>query len=321
MRALTTSVYALMMSLLFYFGCDVQNDADAAPFQVQRGPYPAVRPSCVGSNCFEMFDISTNTWTAVSPADVLAVGATQLNDSPTKPFRTLNATAGDKILTVGSLGTFSLKNGSKWRTVSSNTPTSFDVSVSSTSCPTCSALVSYARYYVYVYDKSTLPATAALAFEISTTAPDESLFYKTADRTRLYVGTFRENAGIIERFTARNGVYSYSNPILVAAPVVSPTSFSALNLAYVPPFANGAHSIPPHAGRVSLKYDWRAAATTDAFIISNDCVYNTFERITGTTVLERNSVELSLLAGTIPCYMAFTFGSTSIYVYVIGFTE
>lgn len=322
MRALRISLYVVMMSLLFHFGCDVQNDADAAPAYIQRGPHSASRPSCSGvANCYEMYDLVSASWVAVSAADVAAAGATQLNDSATKPSHTLWSTGGDRILNVGALGTFSLKNGSKWRAVASVSVSTFDVGATSATCPSCAALSSYGRYYVYVYDKATLPAAASLAFEVSITAPDEALFYKTGDRTRLYVGTFRENGGIIEKFTARNGVYSYSNPILVAAPVSPPTSMTALNLAYVPPFSIGEHSIPPHANRVSIKYNWKGADVSDIFIISNDCVYFTFERVSGTTQTERNTMELPLLYGVIPCYHVFTFGMTSLYLYVTGFTE
>lgn len=306
-----------------WHGCDIPQSVEAAPvYETQTGPYRARRPNFTSPGGVELYDTATNSWSGVSPADVLSIGAAQLNDSPTKPARNLWSTSFNRTLNVGPMGTFSLKNGTKWRTVANTTTTTFDVSVASPTCPGCVALTTYGRYYVYVYDKATLPAAAAMAFEVSTTAPDDNLFYKTGDKTRLYVGTFRENPGTIEKFTARNGVYSYSNPILVAAPVSSPLTYTSLALSATPPFTNGEHAIPAHANQVLIRYDWKADATTDAFKMSNDCSNDTFVRISGLTINERNTTVLPLLIGTNPCYMVSTFGmTTAVYLYVVGFTE
>ena len=60
-------------------------------------------------------------------------------------------------------------------------------------------------YYVYAYDSS-----GVLSVEASTTAPESSLTFKTADTTRRYLGCFRTSTGSVALpFRSVNGRFTY----------------------------------------------------------------------------------------------------------------
>ena len=80
------------------------------------------------------------------------------------------------ILPLGWVGL--IDSGGIWKLIYHNVTTVYDVTTSG-------ALAADTRYYIYGYESG-----GSLAFERSTTAPDNRLQYKTGDKTRVYVTTF-----------------------------------------------------------------------------------------------------------------------------------
>lgn len=102
------------------------------------------------------------------------------------------------ILPLGWVGL--IDSGGRWRLVYHNVTSVYDVTTSG-------ALAADTRYYIYAYESG-----GSLAFERSTTAPDDKLQYKTGDKTRVYISTFiTSDSSVPMGYTQSGRVYTYSN--------------------------------------------------------------------------------------------------------------
>ena len=102
-------------------------------------------------------------------------------------------------LTIHPLGWVGLiDSGGKWTLLYHNTIDTYDVT-------TPGALVADTRYWIYGYESGGL-----LAYERSTTAPDNRLQYKTGDKTRVYITTFvTADDAVPMPYTQSGRVYTY----------------------------------------------------------------------------------------------------------------
>lgn len=110
-------------------------------------------------------------------------------------------------------------------------------------------------YYVYCY-----VSAGSLAFQISTTAPEASLTWKTGVTTHRYLRSFRTNSsGTVYRFRACGGRVIYRRS------AHSPGTFSVLAASADGSFTdvNCAGFVPPHARLITLFANFQIADDAD----------------------------------------------------------
>lgn len=304
---------SLLISCLF-LTCEPQEDiADAAPIYTQKGPHNKVRPT-FSSSGVEFYNATTGTFQAVSLSDAVALvsdgGALVI-----KPERRLSAVQNSLTLTVYPLGLVPIKTGTSWAIYTHTSTSTFDVSVASASCPACSSVTTTERYYVYAYNSS------GLKFEVSTTAPDSGLWFKTGDSTRTYVGTFRTNtAGNIQGFVSTNGVYNYVLNLAVLSAGNATTS-TALSLYGTTPFADGSKAVPPHARKVTFGYAFTSNDMNDLLSLGANCAIGLDYRVKNIgTGISYGEFTSPMYPSTEICYSVST-GSDLVDLHVNGFTE
>jgi len=100
------------------------------------------------------------------------------------------------ILPLGWVGL--IDSGGKWILLYHNTTDTYDVT-------TPGPLAADTRYWIYGYESG-----GVLAYERSTTAPDNRLQYKTGDKTRVYITTFiTADDSFPMPYTQSGHVYTY----------------------------------------------------------------------------------------------------------------
>lgn len=100
------------------------------------------------------------------------------------------------ILPLGWVGL--IDSGGQWTLIYHNVTTVYDVTTSG-------ALATDTRYYIYGYESG-----GSLAFERSTTDPDNRLQYKSGDKSRVYITTFvTTDFAIPIGYTQSGRVYTY----------------------------------------------------------------------------------------------------------------
>lgn len=126
-------------------------------------------------------------------------------------------------------------------------------------------------YYVYGYDSS-----GVLAVEASTTAPESTLTFKTADTTRRYLGCFRTTTGsAVLPFRAVNGRYLYrasGDPGSELQALLATGTVGATDLILAYGGTATKELIPPHArlARLSSSLSATGGEVTATFYTKGD---------------------------------------------------
>lgn len=309
-------VYAISALLL------LAGTSGAALMATQKGPYSANRPSFTSPGGYEFYDTTSATFKAHKGSDVAAQLTTETGEPTLLPQKIVSAGNFTSTIDVGPLGTFAVRNGTTWRVITNSSVTSFAANSASAACPSCTAFAySYMRWYVYAYDSSTLPAGPTLNFEVSYVPPDSTLRYKNGDTSRLYVGTFRNNNSIVERFQYRDGVYTLlTGPQYVVTQYPAPTSYTSVNLAGSTPFTNGSYSISAFAKIVFMRLEWQGSSTGTTVYVSPDCSNDQNYWTSGTTNYTRTMTQINVIPGSPMCYRVDS-SNTQVYMFVTGFIE